>query len=65
MSKKTELKPIAAAVGAALAASAFVIPAAHAEQNPSSISHCTSRLMNHENFDKFIFCHCFFGGKLK
>ena len=45
MSKKTELKPVAAAVGAALAASAFVIPAANAEQNPFELNSLSSGYM--------------------
>ncbi len=45
MSKKTELKPLAAAVGAALAASAFAIPAANAEQNPFEITTLSSGYM--------------------
>ena len=45
MSKKTELKPLAAAVGAALAASAFTIPAANAESNPFEITTLSSGYM--------------------
>jgi len=45
MSKKTELKPLAAAVGAALAASAFAMPAANAEQNPFELNTLTSGYM--------------------
>ena len=45
MSKKTELKPIAAAVGAALAASAFTIPAANAESNPFQLTTLSSGYM--------------------
>ena len=45
MSKKTELKPLSAAVGAALAASAFAIPAANAESNPFEITTLSSGYM--------------------
>jgi len=45
MSKKTELKPLAAAVGAALAASVFTIPAANAEENPFEITTLSSGYM--------------------
>ena len=45
MSKKTELNPLAAAVGAALAASAFAIPAANAEANPFEMTTLSSGYM--------------------
>lgn len=45
MSKKAEPKPLAAAVGAALAASAFAIPAASAEQNPFEMNTLSSGYM--------------------
>ena len=45
MSKKSELKPLAAAVGAALAVSAFAIPAANAEANPFEITTLSSGYM--------------------
>ena len=45
MSKKTELKPLAAAVGVALAASVFTIPAANAEENPFEITTLSSGYM--------------------
>ena len=45
MSKKTELKPLAAAVGAALATGAFAIPAASAQENPFEITTFSSGYM--------------------
>ena len=45
MSKKTERKPLAAAVGAALAATAFTIPAANAESNPFEMTTLSSGYM--------------------
>ena len=45
MSKKNELKPLAAAVGAALAASAFTISTANAEQNPFEMNTLSSGYM--------------------
>lgn len=45
MSKKSELKPLAAAVGAVLATSVFTIPAANAEENPFTITELSSGYM--------------------
>jgi uncharacterized low-complexity protein len=45
MSKNKELKPLAVAVGAALAASAFTMSAANAEENPFEINTLSSGYM--------------------
>jgi len=45
MPKKSELNPLAAALGAALAASAFTIPAASAEENPFTMTELSSGYM--------------------
>ncbi len=45
MSKKSELKPLAAALGAVLATSAFTIPTASADENPFQITELTSGYM--------------------
>ncbi len=51
MSKKFELKPIAAAVGAALTASVIAMPTANADANPFDLTELSSGYMvagNHE-----------------
>ncbi len=45
MSKKSELKPLAAAVGAILVASAFTIPTVSAEENPFQMTELSSGYM--------------------
>jgi uncharacterized low-complexity protein len=45
MSKKFELKPLTAAIGAILATSAFAIPTASADENPFQITELTSGYM--------------------
>ena len=45
MSKKVELKPLAAAVGAALATSVFALPEVNAGQNPFEITALSSGYM--------------------
>ncbi len=45
MSKKSELKPLAAALGAVLATSAFTIPTASAEENPFTMTELSSGYM--------------------
>ena len=45
MSKKYELKPIAAAVGAALTASVIAMPTANADANPFEITELSSGFM--------------------
>ncbi len=45
MSKKSELKPLAAAVGAVLVASAFTIPTVSAEENPFQMTELSSGYM--------------------
>lgn len=49
MSKKSELKPLAAALGAVLATSAFTIPTASAEENPFTITELSSGYMVADN----------------
>lgn len=45
MSKKSELKPLAAALGTVLATSAFTIPTTSAEENPFQITELASGYM--------------------
>ena len=45
MSKKNELKPIAAAVGAALTASVIALPTANADANPFAMTELSSGYM--------------------
>ena len=45
MSKKFELKPIAAAVGAALTASVIAMPTANADENPFGMTELSSGYM--------------------
>jgi uncharacterized low-complexity protein len=45
MSKKFELKPLTAALGTILAASAFTIPTASADENPFNMSELSSGYM--------------------
>ena len=45
MSKKNELKPIAAAIGAALTASVIAMPTANADANPFDMTELSSGYM--------------------
>ncbi len=45
MSKKFELKPVAAAVGAALATSVLTMPTANADENPFGMTELSSGYM--------------------
>ncbi len=52
MSDKTELNPLAAAIGAALAASVLAIPAVSAESNPFGITTLSSGYMIADSGEK-------------
>ena len=45
MSKKTSMKPLAAAIGTALATTLAAVPAANADQNPFGLTELSSGYM--------------------